>query len=177
MTEFCVDSMIEEKLFPTNLIYAASKQYLSKALSIYCNQNDINLIWATLANTYGRGNLTGNVISYILEEKEKGRTPQVGAGNFYYDFVHIKDCVEMLYLLGEKIDEGSFYIGSGQPKLLKDFFKDMEDVLNITIDIGAKNSETASYKKEWFDISKTTELLGYLPIYDFKTGIADMVKE
>lgn len=175
MSEFPVDEMIEKKYFAPNFIYAASKSYLYKLLTIFCEQNDINLVWAILANTYGKGNLTGNVISYIMKAKEEGKAAVLGKGDFYYDFVYIKDCVEMLYLLGKTQEKGSFYVGSGKAKLLREFFVELGEIIGAELCIGGTESQTIEYKKEWFDMENTIKTLGYVPRYDFREGIKDMM--
>ena len=80
----------------------------------------------------------------------------------------------MFIEIGKKgISNKTYYIGSLQPRPLKDFLLDMKDEVNPMIEIGLGEipfeGVSLSYKE--FDVKSVENDTGYYPVVSFREGI------
>lgn len=180
MSEFPVMELISKKYFSPNMIYAITKHYTYNLLKVYCIQNNIDFVWATLANVYGFGNITGNVISYVIENLIRNKPLNLSKADYYYDFIYIKDCAKMLRLIGEnKTIYDNYYIGSGEPKILSEYFNAIKNLINPNACLGIGNiqGDNIEYKREWFNIERIEQEFHFTADYTFTEGINEILLE
>jgi nucleoside-diphosphate-sugar epimerase len=154
-----------------NLVYGIAKMTTRHILDVLCNKNQINYVWAQLSNIYGGNNTSGNIVSYTLKEIENGRRPQYTKALQPYDLLYIEDATRALYLLGfNKTPKKSYFIGSGKPKMLREYLLSIKDIFgnHAEIGLGEKPEDGAVYEWEWFDTRPIEEDLGFNAIRDFK---------
>ncbi|MCR5609219.1 MAG: NAD(P)-dependent oxidoreductase [Lachnospiraceae bacterium] len=161
ITENVARQTLEKKYSAQNLIYGLSKLYAHNLLDIICRNSGLEYVWAQLSNIYGGDNSTGNLISYILNEWKHDRVPTFGSCNQPYNFTHIDDVVEALYLIGSVNNVNSEYvISNGDVRKLKDFLTELSEIYKKPIAIGKREDDGIVYEKNWFDNSRLIEL-GY----------------
>lgn len=79
-----------------------------------------NKVFWPLINTYGEEENSPRLINTMIRKIFKGETPELSAGEQYYDFVHVCDVAKALCLIAEKgVDGTNYVIGSGNAKPLK----------------------------------------------------------
>ena len=162
-----------EKIKSQNFIYAISKNYLHAVLNSIGTE-DCRVIWATLGNLYG-GNSGGNIIEYTLKTIASGEVAKFGPAEQPYDFIHVDDAVRALALVGLSKDvvSDAFYIGNGQPKLLKEYLLEVGRAAGKEhlIGIGQRPDDGTRYRAEWFSIDTLMRETGFRPLVDFATGV------
>lgn len=171
--------MAEDKVI-TNLGYMyksakISAHWMGKAKA---GSYGIRFFWP-LINTYGEEERSDRLINTIIRKIFKGESPHLSEGNQFYDFVHVSDVANALYLIAEKGVDGSNYtIGSGDVKPLKEFLTIVGQIANkvnnnsdIKLGFGKIRSNVVCLPKDTFDITKLVEDTGFRPKISFEEGI------
>ena len=81
-------------------------------------------------------------------------------------------------LLGEKdVKRTCYYLGSGNPKILKDYLIRIGELCGNpdAIKIGARADDGLKYDLEWFDASALIEDTGYMPRISFDQGVLNTI--
>lgn len=172
--QFMAELSIESNIVSENFIYALSKSFCERLLRIQEDGVDCKVVWTTLTGLYGVGDSTPNLINYTIKSLLGGASPTYGPAAQPFDFIHISDCVEALYLIGfSETQEKSFLIGSGQPRPLKDFLVEIGTIVapDVAMGIGARPDDGTVYKTEWFDTSALQKETGFAPKFSFSEGI------
>ena len=91
-----------------------------------------------------------------------------------YDFIYIDDAAEAFCRIGEKgISNRTYYIGSLNPKPLREFLLEMRDAIDPRIEIGLGEIPfggiSLTYKE--FDVNAVKNDTGFIPKVSFKEGI------
>lgn len=136
---------------------------------------ECKVVWAQLGTLYGENCRGRTLMAYAAEQIKSGNIAEFGPGEQYYDFVHRDDCARALRLLAsaEGLNSSIYYIGSGEPRKLKDFLVEVGTELKHPelVKIGARPDDGSVYLKEWFDIGPMTRDTGYIPKVDFVSGL------
>ena len=162
-----------------NMIYASAKlstYYMSRVL---CKEKNIKFVWCQLANVYGPGNETGNLMSYTLKSLLNHQKPTYSSAQVWQDFIYIDDCIEaLLMILFNDNKQDHYYIGTGKPKKLKEYLMIARDVISpdMELGIGERSDDGLIYKKEWFTIQKLEEEYQYHTKVSFEEGIRKTVE-
>ena len=113
--------MNEDKVI-SNLgyMYKATKTAAHWIGKAKCGTYGIRFFWP-LINTYGEEERSARLVNTIIRKVLHGESPDLSAGNQYYDFVHVSDVARALILIAEKgVDGTNYTIGSGDAKPLSD---------------------------------------------------------
>lgn len=137
----------------------------------------IRFFWP-LINTYGEEERSARLVNTIIRKIFNNESPDLSAGNQFYDFVHVSDVAHALFLIAEKgVDGTNYTIGSGDAKQLKEFLKVVGKVANeingsdIPLGFGKITSNVISLPIETFDVVKLTRDTGFVPKVSFEEGI------
>lgn len=155
-------------------IYGTAKlaaHFISKSI---CNTYGIEHIWGILGNTYGRGDCSNNFINYCTKLLMHGGEAKFTTGEQFYDFIYVTDAVRALAKLTEYgKDKYSYYIGSGEPKRLKEYITMIRDIVNpkMEVSLGTIPHNGISSDADSFSIEKLVADTGYVPKVPFKDGI------
>lgn len=172
--------MAEDKTI-TNLgyMYKATKtaaHWIGKAKA---GTYGIRFFWP-LINTYGEEERSARLVNTVIRKILRGESPDLTAGNQFYDFVHVSDVARALILIAEKgIDGTNYTIGSNDAKPLKEFLKIVGDVANglhdgepVELGFGKITSNVISLPITTFDVTKLYRDTGFKPLVSFEEGIA-----
>lgn len=176
ITEKIAESILNINVKAENTIYGITKHTTHCLLDILCRNLNLQYVWARLSNIYGGNNTTGNIISYALGELQSGNRPAFSKAEQYYDLMYVKDTSRALYLLGEKETKQScYFIGSGEPRILKEYLLELRDVFggNAEIGLGEKQEDGLMYYKEWFETEDLQKDTGFKVVYSFEEGIKE----
>ncbi len=161
-----------------NLIYAAAKSTTRKLLNIISAQFEMTYTWAQLSNIFGEHNKTGNLLSYTMNEICNGRIPEYGPCDQMYDFLYIDDAIEALYRIGTANEAKNFYfVGSGAPRLLKEYLDFIGKRMDVKLGIGKKKSDGILYKSEWFDTFDLENDFNFKTKYSFEQAINKIINK
>lgn len=178
--EYMADLALKNDISSENFIYANCKSMTHNLLNIVERQTKCKAIWATLGNLYGVGDSTNNLVNYTIKALLTNQRPKFGPAEQPFDFVNIKDCVNALWLI-TKTDtvSKSFYVGSGHPRLLKEFLWEIDKCVGngVGIGIGEYSDDGSRYLWPWYDISLLEKETGYCPAYSFENGIKEILRQ
>ena len=156
------------------MMYASAKMATKMILETYCKNNDLDFVWMQFSNIYGPSNKTGNLVSYTLGELFADREAFFGPANQPYDFVFIDDLIDAVYKLGiNKTNSNFYYIGSGEPRLLKEYLIIIGKILNKEdkVKIGKRPDDGIKYTFEMFDNKNLVKDIGNYISKTFEEGI------
>ena len=161
------------------MLYSAGKHSANMILETFCKSIGLDFVWMQFANIYGPGNQTGNLVSYTIKELYEDHDATFGPANQPYDFVYISDLIEAVYRLGVANTKGVFYyIGSGKPRILKDYLLEIGEAMNKKdrIKIGYRPDDGVEYRFDMFDITPLVLDIGNYVLTSFSDGINSTIE-
>lgn len=156
------------------MMYGVAKHACRLILEDYCKSIGLSFVWMQFSNIYGVGNKTGNLVSYTLGELLVGRKATFGPAIQPYDFIYVDDLIEAVYRLGTKKTENTFYyIGSGRPRILRDYLLRIGELAGCAdkVGVGIRPDDGIKYSMDMFDNSSLVEAIGEYVSVDFDSGI------
>lgn len=167
-------SMETEDAPGINSLYSEAKvtaNYMARTLAASLG---ITYIRGVISNIYGPGEYSPRLINTSLRKMINGEHCSFSAGLQTYDFIYITDAAKIFVALGEQgISNRTYYIGSLNPKPLKDFLCEMRNQVDPTIEIGLGEIpfHGVSLNYDEFDIYAVKNDTGFVPLIDFSEGI------
>lgn len=162
------------------MMYGVAKHCTHLMLETYCKNVGLPFVWMQFSNIYGPSNKTGNLVSYTIGELEKGKAATFGPAQQPYDFIYVDDLLEAVLRLGECLTTNTCYlVGSGAPRILKDYLKEIgtlygrEDLIKI----GVRPDDGIEYRYEMFDNSDLVKDIGEYASTSFTEGIKKTIAE
>lgn len=160
------------------MMYGVAKHACRLILEDYCKNIGQQFVWMQFSNIYGVGNKTGNLVSYTLGELLAGKEATFGPALQPYDFIYVDDLIEAVYRLGAKDTKKSFYyIGSGSPRLLKEYLMRIGEIAGCTenVLVGKRPDDGIKYTMEMFDNSPLVTAVGEYAYTQFDEGITKTI--
>lgn len=156
------------------MMYSVAKHSCHLMVENYCKNIGQHFVWMQFSNIYGVGNNTGNLVSYTLNELMAGKEATFGPGLQPYDFIYVEDLIEAVYRLGaNETNKIFYYIGSGSPRILKDYLLRIGKLAGYTdkVGIGIRPDDGIKYTMDMFDNSDLVDAVGNYVLTDFDNGI------
>lgn len=156
------------------MMYGVAKHACKLIVENYCKNIGLSSVWMQFSNIYGVGNKTGNLVSYTLGELLAGKDASFGPALQPYDFIYVDDLIEAVYRLGANNKNKTFYyIGSGSPRILKDYLIRIGELTGNTdkIKIGVRPDDGIRYSMDMFNNSDLVEDIGLYARISFDEGI------
>ncbi|MDE6949581.1 MAG: NAD(P)-dependent oxidoreductase [Lachnospiraceae bacterium] len=155
------------------MMYGAAKLAAYHMGGLAAKKEGISFVWARIYSVYGMGENAGTLVSYVAGTLKKGGVPELSPCENMWNFLEITDCARALLLLGERQDtEGIYHVASQDTRLLKEFVKEMRDVIapGSALGFGVKRSDPE--RTFWLD-PDTGRLreLGFREEVEFEEGI------
>ncbi|WP_088041611.1 NAD(P)-dependent oxidoreductase [Bacillus sp. EAC] len=178
ITEKIAENILNIDVNAVNTIYGIAKHTTHCLLEILCKNLELPFVWARLSNIYGGNNLTGNIISYTLKELQQGQKPSFSKAEQPYDLMYINDAANALYLIGkDDTKEACYFIGSGSPRILKDYLLSIKDIYgnNAEVGLGEKPEDGLKYDLDWFDTTDLERDTGFTAKNTFEQNIQETI--
>lgn len=156
------------------MLYGVAKHATHLMLETYCKNIGLNFVWMQFSNIYGPENKTGNLVSYTIGELVKGNEATFGPALQPYDFIYVEDLIEAVMRLGEnKTNENCYFIGSGRPRILKEYLFEIgrQYGKEELIKIGVSPDDGIKYTLDMFDTTKLVNDIGNYVTKTFTEGI------
>ena len=155
-------------------IYGAGKLAAHLMGETVAKLNNIDFIPVIITNIYGAGEKSARLINTSIRKLLNKEHCSFTEGFQTYDFIYINDAINSIIEVAEKGKPfNRYYIGSGNPKPLRDFLLEMKDVVDPTSELGLGelpfNGININYKQ--FKLKKVEEDTGYKNKISFKEGI------
>lgn len=160
-------------------LYSAAKVATYYYCNTLCKLYGIDLIWPLVTSIYGTGRDDNNLISYVIKSFLKGEKPSTTRLGQRWDYLHVSDLVNALFLLGEKGEGGKMYpVGSGESRSLKEYVEIIRDLIDPSLPIGIgdlpyKNDRIDNQVIDITDLCKDT---GFKPSLSFEEGIVETIE-
>lgn len=180
IAEQAVNSLNGLKYTSGGMMYGSAKYCAHIMLETYCKNVGLDFVWMQFSNIYGPENRTGNLVSYTIDLLKNNKEALFGPAEQMYDFIYVDDLISAVVLLGEKeTKHNSYFIGSGMPRILKQYLYEIGEMLGEIdkIKIGERTDDGIKYTKDMFDISLLVEDIGNYITKEFTEGIKITLEE
>lgn len=157
-----------------NTLYSSAKVAADYMARTVAGSVGVEYIRAVISNIYGPGELSPRLVNTSIRKLLAGEHCAFSAGEQLYDFIYIDDSAKTFAAIGEKgIKNRTYYIGSQNPRPLKEFLCELRDQVDSTLEIGLGEipftGVSLSYKE--FDINAVKNDTGFVPEVPFDEGI------
>lgn len=156
-------------------VYGAAKRAAKDLTHYYASKAGVAHTWVHMGNTYAPGDTTGRFFISTLEKMAAGdQVINLSSGTQDFDFVFIEDALRALEaVVLEGRDNRTYYVGSGEPRPLKEFLLKMaeETQTTATLNFGAPSVGAVALPLEVFSISPLMEDTSYRPQVSFEEGV------
>ena len=118
--------------------------------------------------------MTGNLVSYTLQEILSDKDATFGPAQQPYDFIYIDDLIEAIVRLGDAVNSRTtYFIGSGSPRPLHEYLSEIGSLSGRQerIKIGIRNDDGVRYDFSMFDTSPLRQDIGEYNTTPFGEGI------
>ncbi|MBQ5988034.1 MAG: NAD-dependent epimerase/dehydratase family protein [Oscillospiraceae bacterium] len=141
-------------------------------------QEGVKHVWVRVLSVYGPHDGENSLISMIIRTLKKGESPKLTAGTQLWDYLYSRDAARAFVLLGDKGRDGKVYVlGSGEARPLKEYSEIIRKEIapEISINYGAVPFSGKQIMYLCSDITEINDDVGWMPQYDFKTGIKEIL--
>lgn len=179
IAERAVESLKNLKKTNGGMIYGTAKHCAHLLLETYCKNIGLNFVWMQFSNIYGPNNKTGNLVSYTLGELIQGNEASFGPADQPYDFIYVDDLIEAVLRLGKiHTTSNTYFIGSGEPRLLKEYLIEVGRLVGRPelIRIGKRPDDGIIYSLDMFDTTLLKQEIGEYVTKTFTDGIKETLK-
>ena len=163
-------------------IYGTGKMAAHLMGETVAKMNDVEFIPVIITNIYGVGEKSARMVYTSIKKLINKEHCSFTAGYQTYDFIYITDAINSIIEVAEKGKAfNRYYIGSGEPKPLREFLIEMKNIVDPEAEIGLGDIPfkgiDISYSQ--FDLKKVEKDTGYKNKIPFTQGIkmtADYIK-
>lgn len=174
----------EMNLYNHSNLYPATKIIGEVTSKAFINSFGIDAVFLRYFNTYGTGeNSKGaysSVIHKFIEDLNANKKPTIfGNGKQSRDFIYVKDNARASILAMEKGKNGEAYnIGTGITTDFNKIFEIVREEMGKEIDPDYVKNPFNSYQMFTLaDIGKIRKDVGFIPEYDLRRGIKEMINK
>ncbi len=177
--EYEIIAAMETDMTPgINTLYSSAKVAADFMARTLAGELELEYIRAVISNIYGPGEISPRLVNTSIRKLLKGDHCAFSTGEQIYDFIYITDAAKAFAAIGEKgIKNKSYYIGSQNPRPLKEFLLSLRDCVNPEVEIGLGeipfSGVSLSYRE--FDIYAVEKDTGFVPEISFKEGIENTI--
>jgi len=158
-----------------NHIYGMAKALAHTLCKALARELNIELIWGSITNVYGAGEISERFINTTLRKILAGKPLQFTSGDQNYDFIYIDDCVKAFCILGELSGKPyrRYVISGGSVKPLKEFILEIKQTLapERDFEFGSLPFGGINLPFSFFECTELREDTGFIPEVSFRDGI------
>ena len=178
--EYEIEAVMATDATPgVNTLYSSAKvaaDYMARTVAGDCG---VDYIRAVISNIYGPGETSPRLINTSLRKMLNGEHCAFSAGEQIYDFIYVTDAAKTFAAIGDKgVSNRTYYIGSQNPRPLKEFLLEMRDCVDPEIEIGLGeipfNGVSLTYNE--FDVNAVRNDTGFVPEVSFAEGINNTIE-
>lgn len=161
-------------------LYGAAKLSAGQMSRVYAQNLGLKHVWVRIFSVFGPCDDSRTLVSYVINELESGRCPVLTPGEQIWDYLYSYDAADAMIKTAERGKDGAVYcLGSGKKRLLKEYIQDIADVINPAVELtfGQKPYSENQVMFLAADISTLKNDTGFVPKYEFKQAIKEIIKE
>lgn len=155
-------------------IYGTGKLAAHLMGETIANLNGIEFIPVIITNIYGVGEKSARMIYTAISKLIHKEHCSFTAGYQTYDFIYITDAINSIIAVAERGKAfNRYYIGSGEPKPLREFLLELRDIVDPDAEIGLGDIpfQGVDISYDQFDLKKVERDTGYKNKITFTEGI------
>lgn len=136
--------------------------------------NGVEFIPVVITNVYGAGEKSARLICTSIRKLLRKERCSFTAGRQSCDFIYVTDAVHAVIAVAEKGKAfHRYYIGSGEPRPLRDFLAELRDIVDPDAEIGLGDIpfQGVDISYDQFDLKKVERDTGYKNEITFAQGI------
>lgn len=155
-------------------IYGTGKLAAHLMGETVAKMNGIEFIPVIITNIYGAGEKSARMVYTSINKLLHKERCSFTEGRQTYDFIYITDAITSMIEVAEKGKAfNRYYIGSGEPKPLREFLIEMRDIVDPEAEIGLGDIPFKGIDIPYsqFDLKKVERDTGYKNRISFAEGI------
>lgn len=165
-----------------NSYFSWSKQTLCDFYKLFCQENNIKLIWFRLFYVYGPGQRPESLIPTLLKSFGNNQAPALRNPAMANDYIHVNDVIDgFIAGVENKEIQGIYNLGSGELTPVYQISSIIEELVCKTNKFSSKlisePIKRASLNGFYADITSAQLQLGWKPEWDIKRGIGITYKD
>ena len=160
--------------------YGAVKTALRYLCGVYAKEHGIDFIYTIITGIYSSDRIGNNVISYTINSLLRKEKPVLTKLEQLWDYIHIDDAVEALFLAGEKGKKDAVYaIGHGDNWELRRYIEIIHNLIDSSLPLGIGEIPYSGdvIPSSCIDLSEIQRDTGFTPHVDFEAGIAAVIQK
>nr|WP_325300795.1 NAD(P)-dependent oxidoreductase [uncultured Dysosmobacter sp.] len=173
-------TQIEKSLVPgINTLYCSAKLAADYMAATIAASLGIDYLRGVISNIYGPREKSARLINSSLRKLLRGEHCAFSPGEQLYDFIYCDDAAVAFAEIGDiGLPQRPYYIGSMEPRPLKEFLMIMRDQVDpqIGIGLGELTHNGFSLTYEEFDIRALNRDTGFVPKVPFDEGIRRTIR-
>lgn len=164
--------------------YSITKRAAEQLVISYCKTFNIDYRILRLCNVYGPGDkptAKKNALQYLIEEMRLGHPISLyNKGEFYRDYMHVKDICAAIELVVDKAEKNCILnIGGGEPLLFKDIIDYAKRQLKVTVEVGS--TEPSEFHKivqaeDFYMDTTRLKNLGFKQTISIEKGLRELCR-
>lgn len=153
--------------------YPASKRAAEMLAYSYHHTYDLNVTALRFFTVYGPRGRPDMMAYKVLDSIFLGNeVPLYNGGNMHRDWTYVEDIVAgVIAAVGKPLGYEILNIGRGEPVLLLDFVRALEELAGKKANLVDAPMPSADIRYTYADIGKARRLLGYAPSTHFREGV------
>ena len=170
----CYKSMSEIEPVKLSSLYSSAKIAANFMSHTLCNNYDISYMTGIITNVYGPGENSARLINTTIKKLLNNEETQFTDSTQTYDFIYIDDVIRAFYYMGlQGVNNKSYYIGSMDPRPLKDFLNILKNCIDQKINLGIGHLKQKGIYLDYsiFDLKALNIDTGFKPMTTFENGI------
>lgn len=173
------EAMIRNQYTGKSAYYLMAKRSTYEMLSVMCRQLELPLVWCAFYHPIGRYNKPEQLIMNTILKLQKDEIPKFGPADKWFDVIAAEDLCHGFYLAGLKdLKKERYFIGTGQPRILKDYLCEVQEIVNpaIQLEFGFFADDGLPMEKKWLDVSAFAEETGFECRVEFREQVRNMLE-
>lgn len=161
-----------------NSLYGAAKATTGMALMAASPSLNLSLAWARIFFCYGPGEPKGRLLGDLIKGISAGETVDCTDGEQARDFMHTRDVGRALAAILNSDVTGAINVGSGIATPVKNLIGEVSSQMGHIerVNLGAKPRPKNDPMRVLADVSRLREEIDFKPIFDIRSGVADILK-
>ena len=177
--EYEIIALMKTETIPVkNTLYSSAKVAADYMARTIAGNLGVAYIRTVISNIYGPGEMSPRLINTSIRKMLKGEHCAFSAGEQMYDFIYVSDAAKAFVAIGSNgVPNRTYYIGSQNPRPLKEFLLTLRDCVDPSIEVGLGEVpfDGVSLTYSEFDIHAVKNDTGFVPEVTFEEGINNTI--
>lgn len=159
--------------------YGIAKLAACKLTQLECKNLGMKHNWGRILSCYGPGDNDYTMVMGAVRNMLKGERMQFTPAEQIWDYIYAEDCAKAFIAIAESgVNQKAYTIGSGEPRLMKDYIYAIRDAIDPSLEVGIGEREYNENQVMHLvaDISELVKDTGFKPEIPFEEGIKRTVE-